>query len=343
MVTIIDVARCAGVSKSTVSLVLNKNPRVKEETRLRVEEAIKTLGYVCNSNARGLRKKETKCLGVVNIVESKDTRTYEFNSETGQFSYGIVNGISAGLEDTDYGMIVERFSRERAISGELPQIIAANRVDGVFLVGGLFTDEVIERIRHFGIPMISVGHRYDMIDSVYADVERGMELQVEELMACGCRCLAMINGSPVYESSRERLEGWNQALAQCSTVPEQIWQIHCHRNTGEGGYMAMKKLWEEGIRPDGVAAANEPIAMGVRRFLLEQGVRIPEDVSVRGYEASVLGGYAAPALTSVNVYKEQMGVMAAGMLIKRIENPAIERQTYKMAPELLRRGSVKSR
>ena len=256
MVTIIDVANYAGVSKSTVSLVLNKSPRVKEETRQRVEEAVKTLGYVCNSNARGLRKKETKCLGVVNIVESKNTCTYEFNCETGQFSYGITNGISDGLEDTDYGMIVERFSREQAMGGELPQIIQTGRVDGIFLVGGLFTDEVIQRIRSYGIPMVSVGHSYDTIDCVYEDVAQGMELQVDALLGSGCRRLAMINGACIYESSRERLRGWDAALAQRTVAPEQIWQVYCHRNTGEGGYMAMKQLWEEGARPDGIAAAK---------------------------------------------------------------------------------------
>lgn len=341
MVTIVDVAEYAGVSKSTVSLVLNKNPRVSAETRQRVEAAIQVLGYVCNSNARGLRKRETKCLGVVNIVEDKDTCTYEFSCETGQFSYGITNGISDGLESTDYNMIVERFSREQAESGELPRIIQTGRVDGVFLVGGLFTYEAIERIRRCGIPMVSVGHRYESIDCVYTDVAQGMYLQVEELLNSGCRRLAMINGASIYEASQERLLGWNEAITQHTVAPEEVWQVCCHRNTGEGGYTAMKKLWEGGARPDGIAAANEPIAMGVMRYLMEQGIRIPGEVSIVGYEASVLGGYAAPPLTSVNVYKEQMGAIAAGMLISRIENPDQSRQMHRMAPVLLRRGSVK--
>lgn len=343
MVTIIDVANYAGVSKSTVSLVLNKSPRVKAETRLRVEDAIRTLGYVCNNNARGLRKRETKCLGVIISIESKKILTYEFNYETGQFSYGITNGIPDGLEDTDYGMIVERFSQEQAANGEIPQIVKNGRVDGAFLVGGLFTDEVIREIQSYGIPLVSVGYQYGDIDCVYADVAKGMYLQADELLRSGCRRLALINAPHTYTSAKDRLVGWDRALAPYAHQVEKTWQINCHQNHGEGGYLAIKKLWEAGARPDGIAAANEPIAMGVMRYLFEQGVRIPEDISIVGYEASTLGGYASPPLTSVNIHKEQMGAIAARMLIKRIENPAIPRQLHMVDPAMLVRASVKTK
>ena len=109
MVTIIDVANYAGVSKTTVSAVLNNGPHIKEETRLRVEEAINALGYVRNNNARGLRTRQTKCLGVIAAIESLVVHTYEFNLEAGQFAYAVSNGIPDGLEGSDYGLITERY------------------------------------------------------------------------------------------------------------------------------------------------------------------------------------------------------------------------------------------
>ena len=88
---------------------------------------------------------------------------------------------------------------------------------------------------------------------------------------------------------------------------ENTWEVQCQTNTGEGGYLAMKDLWESGARPDGLVTAHEAIALGAMRYLHELGIRVPEDVSVTSYETSVLGGYSIPPLTSVNIKKEEMG------------------------------------
>ena len=131
MVTLLDVAARAGVSRSTVSLVINKSPLVKDETRQRVERAIQELGYVPNPNARGLVKKENKSLGVIIAIEDQPYNTYEFNYETGLYSYNITNGIPVGLANTDYGLLTERFCV--SIQGkELPALVKNNRVDGIF-------------------------------------------------------------------------------------------------------------------------------------------------------------------------------------------------------------------
>ena len=339
MVTIIDVANYAGVSKTTVSTVLNNGPHVKPETRRRVEEAIQALGYVCNNNARGLRTKETRCLGVIIAIESKKIQTYEYNYEAGLFSYGVSNGILDGLDGTHYGLITERYCPKEA-HGELPQLIKNARVDGVFLVGGLFTYDILQKIQQTGIPIVGAGRFFESIDCVFADVVQAMYLQTKELLQNGHRKLALINCPRSYVSSQDRLLGWNKALGEYKRESVQTWQTYCPSNTGEGGYLAMKQLWEQGIRPDGITTANEPIALGAMRFLFEQGVRIPEDISITSYEASVLGGYSSPPLTSVNIQKEQMGAIAAEMLLNRIENPDAPIAQHIIEPELLVRASV---
>ena len=342
MVTIIDVANYAGVSKSTVSTVLNNGPHVKEETRLRVEEAVKALGYVCNNNARGLRKRETKCLGVIIAVESRDVHTYEFNFEAGQFGYAVTNGIPDGLTDSDYGLITEQYCPSEMV-GELPSIIKNARVDGVFLVGSLFDDVLLERIRNLNLPVVGVGTCYDSIDCVWPDVAKGVYLQVNELVGNGINRIAMINCPAGFANAKMRTDGWEQAISEFQADLQQTWMIQCDTNTGEGGYLATKALWESGARPDGLVTAHEAIALGAMRYLYEQGIRIPEDISVTSYETSVLGGYSTPPLTSVNIKKEEMGAIAARMLLKRIEDPNVPLQKHIIDPELVVRASVSSK
>ena len=339
MVTIIDVANYAGVSKTTVSAVLNNGPHVKEETRRKVEEAVKTLGYVCNNNARGLRKRETKCLGVIVAVETRDIHTYEFNFEVGQFGYAVANGIPDGLADSDYGLITEQYCPSE-MAGELPSIIKNARVDGVFLIGSLFDEEFLRKLHDLKLPAVCVGTGYASIDCVYPDVALGMYLQVEELVRSGAQRIAMVNCPPEFANAKKRIAGWKQAVADLGDRLRETWEIQCRTNTGEGGYLAMKALWESGARPDGLVTAHEAIALGAMRYLHEQGIRVPEDISVTSYETSVLGGYSIPPLTSVNVKKEEMGAIAARMLLDRIEHPEAPLQKCVITPELVARGSV---
>lgn len=339
MVTIIDVANYAGVSKSTVSTVLNNGPHVKEETRRRVEEAVRTLGYVCNNNARGLRKKETKCLGVIIAVESCDVHTYEFNFEAGQFGYAVTNGIPDGLADSDYGLITEQYCPQE-MAGELPSVIRNARVDGVFLVGSLFDQVLLEKLQAMNVPAVGVGTSYDTIDCVWPDVAKGVFLQVEELVRNGAADIAMINCPAGFANAKMRVDGWERAISAFENQLRHTWQIQCDTNTGQGGYLAMKALWESGIRPDGVVTAHEAIALGAMRYLYEQGVHVPEHISVTSYETSVLGGYSIPPLTSVNIKKEEMGAIAAKMLLARMENPDVPQQKYMIDPELVIRSSV---
>lgn len=339
MVTIIDVAAYAGVSKSTVSAVLNNGPHVTEKTRLRVEEAIQALGYVRNQNASGLRTRQTKCLGVITAFESLDTQSYEFNFEAGQFSYAVSNGIPDGLTGSDYGLITERYCAKE-MGDALPAIVKNARVDGVLLVGSLFSQALVDKLLTQNIPVVGVGRSYDTIDCVLPDIAEGMYLQAEELIRRGSRNIALINCPSEFVTSVDRTNGWHKALTELGQNLTAAWETCCSSNTGEGGYRAMKALWESGARPDGLVTAHEAIALGAMRFLYEQGLRIPEDISITSYETSVLGSYSIPPLTSVNIKKEEMGAIAARMLLRRIEHPEAPLQKQIITPELVTRASV---
>lgn len=342
MVTIIDVAKYAGVSKTTVSAVLNNGPHIKEETRKRVEEAIDALGYVCNNNARGLRKRETKCLGVINITERRAHQPDELGNVADFFGPDVTNGIQDGLDGTDYGLITERYYLEDA-EEKLPQIVKNARVDGVFLLGNLFTYEIVQKILQQGIPAIGVNCQFDFIDCVVNDVAQGAYLQMKELVDSGCRKIALINCSRVYSSSQDRIDGWDRLMEEHESEELETWHAYCHKNTRSGGYQAIKELWESGARPDGIVTATEKIAFGVMRFLAEQGIRVPEEISVVSYSASVLGLYSFPPLTSVNVHRERMGMVAAKMMLNRIENPEAPIELRVIEPDLIVRDSVRKK
>jgi DNA-binding LacI/PurR family transcriptional regulator len=342
MPTIIDVARRAGVSKSTVSLVINKSPYVKDETRQKIEQAIIDLDYAPNQNARGLVQRTTKSFGIIIAIEERYYNTYEFSFETGQYSYNITNGIPNGLQETDYGLLTERFcANEDGV--EIPKLIQGKRVDGIFLVGGLFKASLIDELIARGLPAVAVGRYYDKIDSISVDVAQGVYRGVSHLFEAGHKDICYINSPKIYSSSKERLNGLRRAAAEHGCKIRDDCIVHCESNTGKGGYLAFKSLWESGARPGAIATANEPIALGIMRYLYEQNIRIPDDISLVAYEASVLGGYSAPAITSVNINKEKMGEIAAQILLRRMKDPDMEKQSIVVQPELLIRNSVKEK
>ena len=149
MATIDDVAKRAGVSRSTVSLVLNKSPRVKEATRQMVESVIAEMNYYPNSNARGLSARVTNNLGVIFMQDYLPNTTqisYDNDQHVGLCSFNISNGIMAGLVGTDYGVITERYCSVADPEG-LPRVICEKRVDGAFIVGMPYSDSFIDNMK----------------------------------------------------------------------------------------------------------------------------------------------------------------------------------------------------
>ena len=244
MATIWDVAARAGVSKSTVSLVLNKSPLVKDETRERVEQAIRELNYVPNNNARGLVKRESKCFGV--IIPRSDLHSaqniYDFGYHTSLYAFNVMNGISSGLMNSDYGLLIEHFFDDG--SGELPSLARNNRVDGVFLIGNLMQSQMVDEIVKRGIPVVVIGHHYPQVDCVTTDVPQGIYLGVRHLLEKGYRNICYLNSPVRYGSSLSRLDGLRGAFEEFGLCVTEENHIYCQHNTGEGGYLAAKLLWE---------------------------------------------------------------------------------------------------
>ena len=343
-ITIIDVAKKANVSKSTVSLVINNAPTVKAETRQRVLEVIDELGYVPNFNARGLTTKKTNSLGVL-ITPEKDTTEspFDFQNETEFFSYDILAGIPDGLENTDYGLVIERYCMKNSDEHPLPEMISQRRVDGVIIIAGLYDDEFENRILESGIPAVVVGRPQSVFDSVSVDIEQGIYLATEKLISVGIKKICYINCPSIFSSNQRRRNGFYHAINDYHLYEEDQRVVDTEWNTGKGGYEAIKNLFVSGYRPDGIVAAHDSIALGIMRYMYENEIRIPRDISIISFENSVLSGYAAPALSTVDINKRELGKKAGELLVQRIEKPKMPKATLLYTPTVINRDSVYQR
>lgn len=348
MATINDVAKKAGVSRSTVSLVINKSPLVKRETRELVERVIAEMNYVPNNNARGLSARVTNNIGVVfmqdYLLGVPGKVSYDNDQHIGLFSFNISNGIMAGLQDTLYGVVTERFCSV-AEPDELPRAVREKRVDGAIIVGTPYSAQFVDNMKKTGMPFVvaGIGSWEDTVDSIYADPGEGTEMAVRELLATGHKRICLLNCATRLRSHQLRRQGFLRAMSKAGITPMDGWNILSDRNNGKSAREAFQEFWEAGNRPDGIVTANGQSATGIMSYLYEIGVRIPEDVSIISYEDSSLCGYAAPALTSVNVQKEELGQAAAKCLIERIRNPEKELETMVIQPYMVYRDSVKQR
>ena len=347
MPTIMDVARKAGVSRSTVSLVINKSPLVKGATRELVEKVIREINYVPNSNARGLSARVTNNLGVVflqDFLPSNTQISYNNDQHTGMSSFNISNGIMAGLIGTDYGVITERFSSAMEPDA-LPRIVREKRIDGLFVVGNLYSDRFLKNLQKTGIPFVTVGvgSLKEGIDSIYADPGEGTRMAVRELIETGHRKVCLLNCPSSVITYSWRLNGYRAELEAHGLPFREDWNLQPMKDNGSAAADAFRAFWEAGNRPDAIVTANGQSAAGAMAFLYEKGVRIPDDVSIIAYEDSSMCGYAAPALTAVNVRKEEMGSRAAKCLMERILNPEKQTEMIRIEPYMVRRSSVKQR
>lgn len=347
MATINDVAKRAGVSRSTVSLVLNKSPLVKDATRELVESVILEMNYVPNNNARGLSANVTNNLGIIFMQDYLPDQTeisYDNDQHVGLCSHNISNGISAGLIGTDYGLVTERFCSVAAPEA-LPRVIQEKRVDGAFVVGIPYSEQFIANMKKTGIPfvMVGVGSYEESIDSIYADPEEGTELAVRELIRTGHRQICLLNCSRGMRSNHWRARGYRRALESHGLCVNPDWNVSVPSNNGRSASQVFQAFWEAGNRPDAVVTANGQMAMGVLNYLYRCNVRVPDDVSVIAYEDSSLCGYATPPMTSVNIRKEELGKRAALCLLQRLQNPEKEVERCALKPYLVKRESVRQR
>ncbi|CAM5528238.1 LacI family DNA-binding transcriptional regulator [Streptomyces narbonensis] len=332
--TLEEVAARAGVGRGTVSRVINGSPKVSEQAKAAVEQAVAKLGYVPNRAARALAGSRTDAVALV--IPETEARLF-----AEPYFLDIIRGVSAELADADKQLLLTliRSDQERQ---RFEQYLAAQRVDGVLLVSVHGDDPLPDQVRALGLPAVLNGRRSEdeRVSFVDSDNTGAGRTAVAHLAARGRRSVATITGPLDMYVARCRLDGYREGLAEAGLPPDEGLVAHGDF-TEEGGRRAMRELLDRRPGLDAVFAASDVMAAGARGVLREAGRRVPEDVALVGVDNSAVARHMDPPLTSVRQPIEEMGRTMARLLLQEIAAPGDpDEQPRRMLPtELVVRAS----
>jgi LacI family transcriptional regulator len=328
--TIRDIARLAGVSIATVSRVLNDRPDVSTETREAVLEVVRRLGFSTNRNARALSAGRTGLVGVtLPMVHSP------------YFAY-ILAGASEALYEQDMRAILcpTLHQHEREIT--LLDRLMHGTTDGAILLLPEESSEELKALQDQRYPFVVVDPRVYLdegIPAVSAAHASGAKRATEHLLSLGHRRIAAVTGPEGWMATEERRHGYHAALAAAGVMPDprlvvtSNWLI-------SGGFEATQTLLELPEPPTAIFAFNDNLAVGAMRAARTAGVRVPEDLSVVGFDDTEEAAIVTPALTTVRQPLAEMGRMAVSLLGRLLEGQQVEALSVELATRLVVREST---
>jgi LacI family transcriptional regulator len=327
-----EVAERAGVATGTVSNVLHNPNKVAPATLARVQAAIAEMGYVPNAAARQLSRGRSGSIGLLVL----DARNPFFND--------LAAGVDDAAAQMDLAVLLatssERADRERLYLDRFEQ----SRVDGILVtpVGGSIKQ--LKAIRDRGTPVVLLDRLAATpgFTSVAVDDIEGGRLAGQHLVDVGCRHIAFVGGPVTLEQVRNRLAGANRAVVEAGASLTHLPATRMSADEGQRlGYEIA--AMPDGVRPDGVFAANDLLALAVLQALLLAGIRVPDDVAVIGYDDIAFAALAAVPLSSVHQPSYQMGRRAMEMLAVAMEAGSedwLRAQQVLFMPELAARAST---
>lgn len=313
--TLEQIGERAGVSRSTVSRVLNDHPDVRPEVRARVEAVIQETGYRPNPAARALVSNRSGLIGLVMLTEVDELFGDPYYS-------ALVAGIQAACATSGLIFAIFPLPGPDGTSDTLTPQIAQGLVDGVIITAGPRSERVIAGLRNRGTRMVVVGHPADDTGLVRVDVENraGSASAVAHLHEHGRRRIGFVGATADYRFGVERLDGYRDALRDAgATVDERL--IRLDHPDPEGGYRATTELLAE--RPDAIFVSTDPMAVGAYRAVAEHGLAIPDDVAVVGFDGLPRGPLLDPVLTTVVQPVADVGRTAVDLLVGADESDRV--------------------
>ena len=332
--TLEEIAKLAGVSRSTVSRVINNHPNVSPEVRERVWKVIRELDYQPHAAARSLATRRTQVLGL--IIPQAVTILF-----TDPFFPLLIRGIADACNARRYHLMLSLFSPGDEQRELYSRFIRSGHLDGVIISSTVIDDPLIPRLLKDKIPFVLVG-RYPhdpQVNYVDADNRAGAQMAVDYLIRLGHRRIATITGPLNMIAGLDRYEGYKTALTNRGiSFDENL--VAEGDFTEEGAYQAMQTLLPQ--KPTAVFVASDTMAMGAIKAIREAGLRIPEDISVVGFDDLQSSSFTAPPLTTVRQPVYQLGSTAASLLIDLIEGKSEPPQHIILPTELVIRESCAS-
>lgn len=326
-----DVAREAGVSIATVSRVLNDIDVVNEETKKKVVDAIKKLGYRPNIVARSLKTQRTRTVGIL------------IPDISNQFYPEIVRGAEDVANIYDYNVMLCNSDFDLEKEKEYLRVLKEKMVDGVLYMSSSLEDDTLELINELALKtvLVETDDKQGNLPSVTIDNVKATYETTEHLISKGIKEIGFIGVSGEDNNAwRKRFTGFKQALeANGLKLNEEL--TYFNNLKVKTGYEGVLTMLEKGAKPEAIVCASDEIAMGAINALRSKGLNVPEDVSVTGFNDIDLAQAFYPRLTTVSQPMYDMGSIAMRMLIKLINNKTLEEGHFVLPHKLIERDSCK--
>ncbi|UOQ94155.1 catabolite control protein A [Halobacillus shinanisalinarum] len=331
-VTIYDVAREANVSMATVSRVVNGNPNVKPATRKKVNDAIERLGYRPNAVARGLASKKTTTVGVI----IPDISSIFFAE------------LARGIEDIatmyNYNIILSNSDQNKDKELHLINAMLGKQVDGLVFMGGKITEDHVREFKNASVP-IALAATVDETGetpAVNINYEQAAYEAVQLLLSHNNERIAYVSGAENTEINNQKLEGYKRALRDHNqTVSEDL--IITGDYSYDSGIEAFEQLWELTEKPSAVFVAADEMALGVIHGAQDQGLKVPEDIEVFGFDNTRLATMVRPTLSTVVQPMYDIGAVAMRLLTKFMNKEEVEEQSVTLPHRIIERNSTQSK
>ena len=322
-----QVARRAKVSTATVSRVLNNASVVKGSTRARVVKAIEELKYHPNLHARSLARGKSRTLGV--IVSNLEN----------PFFFDIYKIIESDAHARGYEVLIANtdYRSEQLVTSV--RLMIGRRVAGLAAIVSEMAPELMRELAESRIPAVlyDVGTPCGNVTNIRVNYRRGIEKVVDYLHSLGHRRLGFVGHHAVLGPINERMKAVLDAVAR---IPALEVRTAVDADTLEGGRQAARAILSSGFQPTALVCVNDITAVGALRELRERGLRVPQDVSVTGFDNVKLSEFCQPALTTVHIPRDQIGHIVCESLLPKTANGALADSEIVIDPELMLRDST---
>lgn len=316
-ITIKEVAKMAGVSPSTVSRVISDSPRISDETKKQVREAMEKLKYHPNAIARSLVSRATNTVGIV--MPQSVERAF-----LNPFFPQALSGISAAAHEQDYCILLSTGNTEEEQLESIRNIVMSGRVDGVIIMYSSVDNLVLEEVKRLATPVIIIGKPLDSKETMYVDndnVEAAFKV-TERLIKNGHKKIAFFGGSFKFIVSLDRLDGYTRALKEYGVELEKKYIVEVEEILKENSYKRMKELLKLEDKPTAVVTTDDVLAFGVMDAIKETELKMPEDIEVMSFNNVPYDEFYSPSLTSVDIDAYSLGFESARLIIESMRGIA---------------------
>ncbi|HEX9657081.1 MAG TPA: LacI family DNA-binding transcriptional regulator [Bacteroidota bacterium] len=332
--TIKDVAKKAGLSVSTVSLAINDSGYVSEETRKKVLQVVEELAYHPSRAARGLASRMSGNIGFILSVDHF--------SEAEPFYTKIFLGTEFEARRHKYYILLTTVGSVFKEHESVPRFLLERNVDGV-IIAGKINPELIDYIDQLGLPMVLVDYELPKkkISSVLIDNRKGASLAVQHLIGLGHREIGFVGGDIHHPSLAERFLVYKETLMENGITPNANLIVANEKGTGiKNGFDAIHMMLSRGAKPTAIFAANDAMAIGCMQWVRQQGMRVPDDIAFIGFDDIEPSSHVEPRLTTIKVFKEEMGTIAVRKIIDAVKTKSQTITNTYVPVELVAREST---